>query len=210
MNKSRFFLLGLLFFVVGQTSGVDAVFAHINRLETDRLIIRPITTDDITALHELYSDPSVARFVSFLLLNTHIDESRAYVESIIESYMAQKVAEWAVVEKESNTLVGCCGFVHYWPEHARAELAYWYHKDFRGKGYAAEAARAVVEYGFTVLNLHRIEATVDPENIPSQKLLEKIGMRKEGLLREYKFCRGLQQYRDRYMYGLIRPDWYGQ
>jgi ribosomal-protein-alanine N-acetyltransferase len=70
-----------------------------------------------------------------------------------------------------------------------------------GKGYATEASRAVIDYGFNIMNLNRIEATVDPENVSSVRVLEKLGMQYEGLLQKRVICNG--QPRDRRMYGLL-------
>jgi [ribosomal protein S5]-alanine N-acetyltransferase len=76
--------------------------------------------------------------------------------------------------------------------------------DAWGKGYATESCKAIVDYGFATLHLNRIEASVDPENMASVAVLEKLGMQPEGLLRERVICNGQQ--RDRTMYGLLKKD----
>jgi RimJ/RimL family protein N-acetyltransferase len=89
--------------------------------------------------------------------------------------------------------------------HARAEIGYWTAKSYWGRGFCTEAATAVLEYGFTALSLNRIQASVLPRNPASRRVLEKLGMQCEGLLRQY--IRKHEIYEDLWMYSILVADW---
>lgn len=98
------------------------------------------------------------------------------------------VVKWDLVDRESGKVVGNCGFHNWLAGHEKAELGYFLHEAFRKKGYMLEALESVIGYGFNTMRLNRIEAFVSPENLPSVRIMEKLGFTKEGLLREhYKF-----------------------
>ena len=112
---------------------------------------------------------------------------------------------WAIVERPSQAVVGTIGFTAYSERHARAELGYDLAKETWGKGVGTVVARRVVEYGFEELGLNRIEGTVMSGNARSERVLEKLGFVREGLLRQYKHARG--EYRDYAMFSILRADW---
>lgn len=177
-------------------------FSDFKGIETPRLLIRPITMDDLYACFSITSDVRLLAKLVALAPHKTVDECAIYVQSIIDQYKKNHHNWWALIEKQSNHMIGFCGFVDYVARFERAELGYMIAYESWNKGYATEACMAVVEYGFNHMKLHRIEATVDPENIASIRVLEKLTMQREGLMKERVICNG--QYHDRYMYGLIK------
>lgn len=175
-------------------------------LETERLIIRPIAPEDAHDCFAITSDPRVLAMMVATELHTTIEQAEQYIAEIRVQYEKDNTGLWAVVEKGSKKVIGLCGLIEYKARFRRAELCYMFAYDVWGKGYATEACRAVADYGFEVMNLNRIEAPVDPENIASIHVLKKLGMQCEGLLRQRVISNG--QPRDRNMYGLLKEDLY--
>ena len=143
-------------------------------LETARLILRPFVQSDLDALAEIFGDHRVMRY---LPAGQGISRERTQValSRYIESWETRGHGLNAVIEKTNQKLIGHCGLVRleYTEE---IELAYGYAHSHWGQGYATEAARATVAFGFDLLGLKQIVAIVVPENTASQRVLEKLGM----------------------------------
>ena len=133
-------------------------------IETERLLIRPFTVDDSEDLLAIWSDPANERFIGATPPES-IDDLRAGIE---------RGMPWGVWERETGELVGDCG-LFFDDGHGAWELAYGFRRDRWGRGYATEAARACVRYGFDELGLDKIVADVDPANIASVRVLENCG-----------------------------------
>ena len=111
---------------------------------------------------------------------------------------------FAVVLKSENKLIGGCGIYVSNTVNREAFLGYIFHRGYWGRGYATETASALVAFGFNRLKMHRIFATCDPQNLASIKVLEKVGMQKEGLLRQNYLIRG--KWRDSLLFAIIEND----
>ena len=173
-------------------------------LETDRLLLREMTLDDAGDMFELASDPQVVRHILWDLCKT-LDDTRALLMRYIDRYRQDQFAPWGLVLKETGRLIGTCGFVDVNARHARGVIAYSLHRQLWGKGYMTEAVLRALSYGFDELELERIEATCMPDNIASARVLEKVGMSFEGLLRRYMRTRG--EHVDVKLYSIIRSEW---
>jgi RimJ/RimL family protein N-acetyltransferase len=147
------------------------------RIETDRLDLRPLTMADLGALHELYADPGAMRFAGGPTAS--VEESEARLRRLIEHHERHAFSLWAVVERESGNVIGDAGLVLLEFRGPEIELAYRLKTPAWGKGYATETATAWLAYGFDELGLARIVAVTHPENVASQRVLEKVGMRFE-------------------------------
>ncbi|MGI6207347.1 MAG: GNAT family N-acetyltransferase [Anaerolineae bacterium] len=179
-------------------------FVNLPHLNTERLILRPMQPDDVQAVYDYASDPEVARYTAWTAHQSLL-ESRAFVNLVLEQYARGEPAPWGLVHRGDGKLIGTCGFVAMVPEHGRAELGYAMGRPYWGQGYMTEAARAVIAYAFSNLDLNRIEAMCDCENVASARVLEKCGMRFEGILRDYVYIKGY--YRSVRMYAILREDW---
>ena len=141
-------------------------------LTTDRLWLRQILPSDAPVMFALNSDPVVLRYtgdVSF--------PSVEYTREFIENYSAYRVygfGRWAVLRRADNEMLGWCGLKQH-PD-GRVDLGYRFFQRFWGRGYATEASRACVDWGFREAGLLRIEGRVDAANIGSVRVLEKVGM----------------------------------
>ncbi|WP_423189316.1 GNAT family N-acetyltransferase [Alkalibacterium sp. f15] len=173
-------------------------------IETDRLILREVTPEDATAMYAYLSDKDVVTNMGLEPYKSSSDvlneEINWYKSIIVEGTGIR----WVITKRESNVVIGSCGFLNMSRGHHRAEIGFELHKEYWKQGISSEAVEAVIQHGYMNLNLERIEAIVDPENFLSQKLLEKQGFKKEGLLRHYEYNFG--EFSDVYMYSLLKKD----
>ena len=172
-------------------------------LETDRLILRQVTQDDANSLLKYLSDKDVMKYVGlepFKSIDDALDEISWY-KSILEKRTGIR---WGITLKDQGEVIGSCGFLNVVSQHYRSEIGVELSREHWGKGIASEAFEAVIRYGFEQMNLQRIEALIEPPNIPSQKLAERQGFIREGLLRSYEYTCG--KFDDLYMYSLLNQE----
>ena len=173
------------------------------RIKTKRLLLRPFALADAKEVQRLAGDRDIASTTAAI--------PHPYDDGVAEQWIAmhqQRFEEgtWlnlAITHDPDDTLVGALG-LRLEPEHDRAEIGYWIGKPYWGQGYATEAARALVEYGFERLGLHRIYAYHFTRNPASGKVLQKIGMRHEGHRRQHDKKWG--RYEDEELYGMLKDD----
>jgi ribosomal-protein-alanine N-acetyltransferase len=163
--------------------------------------MRPWTESDIPALIPLIGAREVAATTLRIPHPYTHDDAVAFLRHCREIDEEGLGVRLAVLLREGLTLCGGIGLVAA-PQHQHAELGYWLGVPYWGKGYATEAARAVVEYGFKELKLHRIFASHVPNNPVSGRVLQKIGMRHEGRFRDHISKWG--KFYDLEMYGMVR------
>jgi ribosomal-protein-alanine N-acetyltransferase len=145
---------------------------------TERLDLRPLRSADLGTMVDLYADPVAMRWAGGA--TSDVEESARRLQRLIEHQEQHGFSLWAVTERESGIVVGDSGLIYYAFQGPEVELGYRLKVPFWGKGYATEAARAVLAYGFDEIGLERIVAVTHPDNVDSQRVLEKIGMRREG------------------------------
>ena len=172
-------------------------------LRTQRLVLRPIKKEDTSCLYTILSSEKVV-----IYYGTFPIEKVEIVESIMERYEKDFIEDigirWGIALKETDELIGTCGFMNWAKRHKRAQIGYELSENYWGKGYGTEAAEAVVKYGFNAMDLQRIEALIYPENEGSFRLVEKLGFQYEGLLRSYAYFRNKHQ--DLKLYARIKKE----
>ena len=171
-------------------------------MQTARLILRRIRQTDGPAIHSYMSDPVVTRW----LPPGPLDEAGA--QAFARKNAGRSARCVAVVERETGQLVGHMAF-HPWFGHATHEIGWALAADRQGRGYATEAARALLDYAFGALTCHRVVATCQPENPASWRVMEKLGMR-----REAHFRQGLHQksgeWWDEYFYAVLAEEYWAK
>lgn len=175
-------------------------------LETDRLIIRKFFNDDWHDLFEYLSQETVIKYEPYGVFN----EEECKKEAIRRS---QDDAFWAVCLKENNKLIGNIYFKQLEPKAFMTwEIGYVFNPVYHGKGYATEASRKIIWYGFEQIGAHRIIGKCNPENIPSWKLMERLSMRREGYFRKPAFFRksidGKPIWHDAYQYSILAEEFH--
>src|SRR6266540_361385 len=141
-------------------------------LSTERLILRQITGEDAEEIFFLRSDTQVLQFLDRDPA-TSIDDAIQWIKTIQEGISNNEYIAWAMALKKEMKLIGTISFWNVKKEHYRAEIGYALHPLFQGKGLMQEAMTVVLDYGFKIMNLHSVEANVNPNNAASIKLLEK-------------------------------------
>lgn len=168
---------------------IGDVFGELPQLDTPRLLLRKLKLEDAADMFEYASDPEVARDVTWEP-HRSVEDSKAFLGSVVEKYADRRTSEWGLVLKESGKLIGTCGFVWWKPEHAKAEFGYALSRKYWRRGLMTEAAGAVMAFGFDKMKLHRLEARCIASNTGSERVMLKIGMKYEGLLRDVVYEKG--------------------
>ena len=177
---------------------------HLPRINTSRLSLRAISAEDVDDFYAVYSNPEVMRYWSTPPL-ANKEAASKLINEIQESIERHEILKWGIALRASDKLIGSITLFHMDFTHRRAEIGYAQGRAYWGKGYMQEALRAVLNHAFETLNLHRIEADVDPRNDGSVRTLERLGFQREGYLRERWQVNG--EIQDAFFYGLLRPDW---
>lgn len=180
------------------------IFSRMPVLETERLLLRPMRVSDAPDMYAYACNPEVTRY---LLWNPHesITHTKEYLEYLGGRYRIGMHYEWAVVLRAENRMIGTCGFVHFDIPHKKGEVGYVLNPAYRGQGLAPEALRRVLQFGFQVLNLHRIEARYMVGNDASRRVMEKACMHFEGIARESMLVKGA--YRDIGTCAILAPEY---
>ncbi|NQX39230.1 GNAT family N-acetyltransferase [Pedobacter steynii] len=171
---------------------------------TGRLLIRDLNPHDLDFIHALHLIPEVQRYAT-MDVHESITASNDYLNNYIEQQSTAPRKEYGFcISLTDQTPVGLIGLSNCSDKFKNAELWFKLAPEYWGKGYTTEAALALLEFGFRQLLLHRIEAGVATENAASIRVLEKIGMKREGLRRKILPIRG--EWKDNYHYALLEEE----
>jgi ribosomal-protein-alanine N-acetyltransferase len=177
-------------------------FTPFPQLVTDRIGLRQISQKDVNAVFSLRSDKRVMQFIDRPIAKT-TEDAAELIQKIIDSLTTNDGITWGIALKNDPGLIGTIGFWRIIKEHWRAEIGYLLHPDFQGKGIMQEAMGLVLDYGFKKMNLHSIEANVNPVNAASIKLLERNNFIREAYFKE-NFCYD-GKFLDSAIYSLLAP-----
>ena len=175
-------------------------------IETKRLLIRPFSEDDFEGMLAIHSRPDVVRYLYWEPRGP--EEVRRVLRE--KSGMSAIEAEGdalslAVVERNSGALLGEVSLGWRSEEHRQGELGFIIHPDHGGRGFATEAAEAMLALGFEDLGLHRIYGSTEARNAPSARLMERLGMRLEAHLIENEFVKG--EWQSELDYAILDREW---
>lgn len=174
-------------------------------ITTERLLLREFVEDDWVAVHAYRSD---ARYQEYYdSSESSLQAAQEFVLSQVTRQLEQPRIKFqlAVVLRSEHKLIGNCGIRKDLAEAQQADIGYELNPQYWGQGYATEAARAILDFGFNHLNVHRIWASCVADNARSRGVLEKLGMRQEGRLREVEFFKG--RWWDTLIYAILKDDW---
>ncbi|PEA53655.1 N-acetyltransferase [Bacillus pseudomycoides] len=173
-------------------------------LITERLCLRPLTIEDAPDVFEYASNPEISTYTVWYPHET-LQDSYIFVQSILDQYDCREMATYGIELKEEKKIIGTCGFIEYDENHHKAELAYALSPNYWGQGFATEAAKACISYGFEKLQLNRIEAGCHASNAQSERMMKRLGMQYEGTMRKDMFVKGA--YRDTKIYSILREEY---
>lgn len=180
---------------------IEDIFGNLPVLETERTKIRKITIEDLDDMYDYCSDEAVSEHAIWYS-HKSLDDTKGFIEFVLKAYNKCEVTPWGIEDKNTNRLIGTCGFVYWNIIHSRAELGYALSRDYWNKGIMSEVVRGIIDFGFKEMDLVRIEARCHPKNIGSARVMEKSGMTFEGILRKQLFAKG--QHQDVKMYSIVK------
>ena len=181
---------------------LSLTFSPFPILTTERLVLRRVVASDVNEMFELRSNPETMKYIPRPLLRNH-DEALAHIKMMDDKIENNEGINWAITLKGTDSMLGVIGHYRIQPEHYRAEVGYMILPEFQGQGITTEAVQCVVSYGFNTMQLHSLEGVIDPENVASEKVLQKCGFVKEGHFKENEFFDG--KFIDAVIYSKLAP-----
>jgi ribosomal-protein-alanine N-acetyltransferase len=174
-------------------------------LNTGRLILGDCRAEDAPELQRLAGAREIADTTLRIPHPYHLDDELSWISRQNSQGARGEIANFALRQVSSGQLIGCVGLRDIDFEHRQAELGFWIGVDWWGRGYAREAARAVIRFGFETLGMNRICAHHMTRNPASGRVLEAVGMQREGVLRQRVQKWGV--YEDVVLYAVLRDEW---
>ncbi len=165
------------------------VFSHLPELTTPRLTLRKMLVSDTDDMYAYAGRMDVTQYLTWYP-HPDRDYTKQYLQYLGTRYAAGMFYDWAIVYEPDCKMVGTCGFTSFHCASDSAEVGYVLNPAYWGKGIAREALQCVLRFGFEKLDLHRIEARYMQENERSRKVMERVGMTFEGILREGMLIKG--------------------
>ena len=179
------------------------LFSNLPTIETRRILLRKVSLKDAADMFEYTQDSQVSEYTGWY---THrsIQDSKLFLKYTSNNYKNNQLSCWGIVYKAEQKFIGTAGFIGWNVEHGRAEIGYALSRKYWGKGYMTEVVNAIIYFGFKTMILNRIEARCVIENIASARVMEKVGMKYEGILRKCIFMKG--KYQDLKIYSILKEE----
>lgn len=174
-------------------------------IRTERLLLREFRARDEAAIHEYASDPEVSRWMDWGPNTPEITRRVLALRLRMQSQRPPGKIELAIELKAEKKLIGGIRLEIRDQQNRTADFGYVLHKNYWNRGLATEASRAILELAFAKWRLHRVWATCDQRNHASYRVMEKLGMRREGSYRQDVFQKG--EWRNSYLYAILADDW---
>jgi len=171
-------------------------------LTTQRLVLRKMRESDADEVLYLRSHKEIMQYIPRPLLKDR-EEAKKFIRDQLALTQQNDAINWAVTLKEEDKVIGLAGLFSLQKENFRCEVGYLLHDAWQGKGIITEAVAAILDYGFRIMQLHSIEATLAPENIASAKVLEKNNFTKDAYFKENMYYEG--RFLDALVYSLLTP-----
>lgn len=184
-------------------AAVLAALPSFPRIQGKRMRLRGPTPDDADDLFALFSDPEVMRYWSRAPMRER-GEAEGLIGEMLEAFERRELLNWVIATPDDRA-VGTCTLFRFDPRHRRAEVGYALRSDHWGRGLASEAVSLAIDWALRTLDLHRVEADIDPRNDASRRVLERLGFHSEGVLRERFFVGDSAT--DSELFGVLASEW---
>lgn len=182
---------------------IDFLFKNNPTLETDRLVLRRLDLTDAEAYFIALSNPETMRHMRWDVFQT-VEDAISFLRMIDQKHRERLAFHWGVIDKESQKLIGRVAFINFDEENEKTEIGYVISKHYWNKGLVTEAIRELIRFGFAELGVNRIEARCNEDNLGSERVMQKNGMKFEGLLRaQLKMKR---EFKNQKLYSIIKSD----
>jgi len=172
-------------------------------LETPRLLLRRVTNDDANEVQALRGNPETMKYIPRPLVTTK-ELALQHIAMVDAKIVSNEGINWAITIKGNPKFIGIIGHYRIQPENYRAEIGYMLLPEYSGKGLVTEAIHATLVYAFEVMQLHSVEAVIDPDNAASERVLQKCGFVKEAHILENEYFEG--KFWDTVIYSLLKRN----
>lgn len=181
------------------------IFENIPTLETNRLILRKMSLDDTDEMYEYAKSPQVTKYLTW---SPHVNKAYTfeYLSYLQTRYKSGDFFDWSIILKDSEKMIGTCGFTRFDYHNNSAEIGYVINPEYSGQGIATEATSRVIRFGFEALSLRRIECKFIIENQASRRVMEKNNMTFEGIRRDGMLIKG--EYRNIGICSILREEFF--
>ncbi|WP_018350720.1 GNAT family N-acetyltransferase [Longispora albida] len=173
------------------------------RLTGDRVLLREHELSDAQAWHEVAGDPEVTEYLPWRTESA--EHAAGWMEKFARAAAEPDRRGYYLAIETDGVMIGAVALDRERGDHGQGEIGYYLRRSAWGQGYGTEVAGLLLRLGFEELGLHRVFAKADPENAGSRRILTKIGMREEGLIRHRYLIRG--EWRDRVLYSILEDEW---
>jgi len=173
-------------------------------LSTERLLLRELVPSDKDVIFDILKDSLVTKYYDTPTF-TRMSQAEKLLDMWMNVFPKKKGIRWGIVLKDTNTLIGTCGFCKVHKKWSVGEIGYVIARPYWNKGYVSECIQAMLAYGFNAMECNRIEAWTMKGNDASDHVLMKNGFQKEGSLRESQIWNGVV--RDVVMFGILRREY---
>lgn len=172
-------------------------------LHTERLLLRKVEATDNEFVLKAYSNDELTKFMLHRYYT--LDEIKVQMQHYADMYENNKGLAWVMQDAATQEPIGIISLFYYSAEHKKIEIGFWILPEYAGKGYTTEAGKAVINYCFAELDVNRLEATVETENLASISVIKKIGLMHEGTFREYEINNG--KFINLMMFSILKKEW---
>jgi len=170
-----------------------------------KINIRPLRLADAKSIYKNVNDPLVTKWTLHLSYPYPKDGAAKFIRKSYQDATRGRTYLFGICEKDSDDLIGLVSLMNIDPSTKSGEVGYWLGRKYWGKGYTSEACKLIINFGFKNLKLHRIYAKLFSPNIASKRVLEKAGMKPEGVLRDARHRYG--KYHDELRYGILCSEY---
>ncbi len=181
---------------------IEKIFDTFPILNSDRLSFIEIKQEHLTDLFKLFGDNNVTKYYNLKTFETEQDGQK-FIDWYQKRFIEKLAIRWGIALKGSNNIIGTIGFNNFTQNH-RANIGYDLQTEYWNSGYVTEALKTIVDFGFKQLEINRIEAEVMIGNLASERVLDKLGFTKEGILRQWLYWN--EKHYDMIMYSLLKID----
>jgi ribosomal-protein-alanine N-acetyltransferase len=173
-------------------------------LATERLLLRKLTPEIFDYVYANYSDDELLLFLGLATADALAIEKEKHRKGL--STFNKTFCYFQILDKDTQKIIGWCGYHTWYLDHNRAEIGYGLFDDtYKQKGIMSEAAKAILDYGFDKMKLYRVEALIGKDNAASLSLVKKFGFTQEGILREHYFANNTME--DSVVFGLLKQEY---
>lgn len=184
----------------------DTYFKPFPVFTTRRLTLRMLRPGDARDIFSFCRDPEISRYAEWYP-HKSLADSMSYISNVLRSYRKKACFTWAVCENRSGRVIGTCSYIFIDPCYKTSEIGYCFSREYWGNGYATEAASVLLQFGFHEIGFQRIQARLMAENVRSERVLQRLGMQYEGLMKKAIYCKGVSH--DLKLYAITDDSFHG-